>query len=67
MKGKTDYDCPICRRDSVKLGMPPIPAFPDYDEPPVRRNRMKQIIAGVIVLIVFGVSLDMILHMHYNG
>lgn len=36
LKGKTDYDCPICRKDSMlRIKIPPNPVLAlDYHEPP---------------------------------
>lgn len=51
LKGKSDYDCPICRKDSMlRIKIPPNPVMSiPYDEDPPRRNPLHSL-CGCILL-----------------
>ena len=57
MKGKTDYDCPICRKDSMlRIKIPPNPVLAiAYVERPV--NSSKKVLLGCSLVCLAGAFL----------
>lgn len=55
MKGKSDYDCPICRKDSMlRIKIPPNPVLAvDYQENPIH-SVWKPFRVGVCMFFVVG-------------
>ena len=56
MKGKSDYDCPICRRESVlRISIPPNPVVLVEVPREFQRNRSKKYytIIGTLLLCIF--------------
>jgi hypothetical protein len=54
MKGKSDYDCPICRKKSLTMGKSPVPALPPSewrDERTSFWRRPLSVLVGLVFLI----------------
>ncbi len=60
MKGKTDYDCPICRKKSLTLGKPPIPSLPVSEWPTDTRTGYRKSFVLFIVLVLMAGAIIMI-------
>lgn len=60
MKGKTDYDCPICRKKSLTTGKPPVPQMPVSEWPMERERGMKRPLMALITAIFLTGSIVMI-------
>ena len=60
IKDKTDYDCPICRKQSVfRINVPPNPVFyvEDYDRHSRRSTRRSYVTpVAVCLIIIFAIS-----------
>lgn len=70
IRDKSDYDCPICRKQSMlRIHIPPNPVF--YAEDYTRHTQpdstiaVKRVVCGVCLLIVFAIAL--ILSIVYRG
>jgi hypothetical protein len=60
LKDKTDYDCPICRKDSIlRINIPPNPVFYAEGHEMVRERRWctRSQIFFTCVLVIFGIAL----------
>jgi len=53
MRGKTDYDCPICRKKSLSMDKSPTPTPPASDWPREERGIWKRpfflLVAGILI------------------
>jgi len=53
MKGKTEFDCPICRQDSLNIHVVPVPLPPDLRV----RDLNGVLLCSLLVVVVFvGIS-----------
>ena len=57
MKGKDDWDCPICRRESINVPVPPIPVHMQRPLPDMYSGSWKFFAVFVVVSILLGVSI----------
>jgi hypothetical protein len=61
LKDKTDYDCPICRKESIhRINIPPNPifyveGFDEHSRQPTRRSYLAPVI--VCVFLIFGIAI----------
>jgi hypothetical protein len=51
MKGKTDYDCPICRKKSLTTGKSPVPVLPPNEWQTERRSPFQSTLFYLVVVI----------------
>jgi hypothetical protein len=56
LKGKSDYDCPICRKDSMlRIKIPPNPVLSIHYEEQYRSSIWKPLRYGVCLLVLVGI------------
>jgi hypothetical protein len=60
MKGKSDYDCPICRKKSLSTGKHPVPQMPVSEWPTENHRGMKRPLMALITAIFIAGSIVMI-------
>jgi hypothetical protein len=53
IKGKTDYDCPICRKDSIKLNVRPNPVL-EFEAHSTESQRSPRLILFLCTLACIG-------------
>lgn len=57
MKGKNDWDCPICRRESINVPVSPLPVHMQQSLPEMYTGSWKFFAVFVLVSILLGVSI----------
>lgn len=68
IQNKTDYDCPICHKESIKINIPPNPVLVFQEQLDVpQQTRRKKIILFVVFMIVIFVSSILIERMIHSG
>jgi hypothetical protein len=60
MKGKSDYDCPICRKKSLTSGKSPVPPQPVSEWAPDHDRGLKRPVIALITIIFCVGSIVMI-------
>ena len=57
MRGRTDFDCPICRKGSLRINIPPNPVLMIEIPREHRRKNSKLFLCGVILLSGFAIAI----------